>query len=125
MIKRPTKIALLFCLGASAISLILGVWSLWGLPSISGKLVTSGGILIALAGVFQLEVSNVFQRLFAEYSDLERYPGWAPSHIARQVIDNPDRPVATKLRNQFYFDVRTALWLVIAGTFLQLIGVWI
>lgn len=80
---------------------------------------------MALAGVLQLEISNFFQNLFAEYSDIERYPGWAPSHIARQVIDNPDRPIATKVRNLSFFDVQTALWLVIAGTFLQLIGVWI
>lgn len=120
MIKRLTKIAFLSCLGASVISLIFGVWSVWELPAISGKLVTSGGILMALAGVLQLEISNFFQNLFAEYSDIERYPGWAPSHIARQVIDNPDRPIATKVRNLSFFDVQTALWLVIAGTFLQL-----
>lgn len=60
MIKRLTKIAFLSCLSASVISLILGVWSVWELPAFSGKLVTSGGILMALAGVLQLEISNFF-----------------------------------------------------------------
>ncbi|WPP02520.1 hypothetical protein SFA35_26115 (plasmid) [Pseudomonas sp. HR96] len=125
MIKRLTKIGFICCLGSSVVSLGLGIWSVTGSPAMSGKLVISGGILLALAGVLQLEVSNFFQRMFAEYSDLDRYPGWAPSHVARQAIDNPDRPIATKVRNLFFFDVRTALWLIIAGTFLQLIGVWI
>lgn len=125
MIKRLTKIGFICCLGASVVSLGFSLWSVWGSPAMSGKLVNSGGILLALAGVLQLEVSNFFQRIFAEYSDLHRYPGWAPSHIARQTIDNPDRPVVTKVRNLFFFEVRMALWLIIAGTFLQLIGVWI
>ncbi|WP_324747144.1 hypothetical protein [Pseudomonas veronii] len=125
MIKRITKTAFITCLGASVVCLLVGIWSWWGQPASPGKLITSAGILLTLSGVLQLEVSNFFQQLFAEYSDLERYPGWAPSRVTREVIDNPDRPVRTSIRNITFFNVRTALWLVIIGTFIQLIGVWI
>lgn len=125
MFRRLMEIGFICCLCAAVIVLVFGVWSVWASPAISGKLVTSGGILLALAGVLQLEVSNFFQRVFTEYSNIDRYPGWAPSHVARRLIDNPDRPIANKVRSLFLYEVRTALWLVIVGTFLQLIGVWI
>lgn len=64
MLKRLTKIGFICCLGAALIVLAFGVCSVWASPAVSGKLVTSGGILLALAGVLQLEVSNFFSTNF-------------------------------------------------------------
>lgn len=82
------------------------------------------GILWELAGITQLAISGFFERIFAEYSNEGKYPYGPPSHITRNIIDNPDTPVKTGIRNLLFFDNRTGAGLIIFGLLLQLVAVW-
>jgi len=53
--------------------------------------------LATAAGVVQLEVSGLFQKIMDVYGDEEKYPYGPPSHITRQIIDNPDRPAGGQI----------------------------
>lgn len=82
------------------------------------------GLLLDIAGLVQLEVSGVFARIMEIYGDEERYPGGPPSNITREIIDNPDAPIRTGLRNWLFFDGATGLWFIFVGQVQQLAAVW-
>jgi hypothetical protein len=82
------------------------------------------GLLLDIAGLVQLEVSGVFERIIEIYGDEERYPGGPPSNITREIIDNPDTPIRTGLRNSLFFDGATGLWFIFFGQVPQLAAVW-
>lgn len=90
-----------------------------------GKLVGSSGLFLDIAGIVQLEVSGAFEALTDKYGNVDDYPGGPPSHIARQIIDDPDAPIRTGLRNMLFFQHRTGIWFLIAGFVLQLSAVWL
>jgi len=77
-----------------------------------------------IAGIIQFEVSGVFETWMEKYGDVEQYPGGPPSRITRQIIDNPDTPIRTWVRNTLFFDHRTGLQLLVLGFVMQLIGTW-
>jgi hypothetical protein len=89
------------------------------------KLVGSSGLFLDIAGIIQLEVSGAFGELIDKYGNVGDYPYGPPSHITRQIIDNPDTPIRTGIRNALFFEHRTGIWLLIAGFVLQLSAVWI
>ena len=89
-----------------------------------GKWLGTSGLLATAAGVFQLEVSGFFDKIMGEYGDSEKYPYGPPSHITREIIENPDTPLRTWVRNALFFRVRTGFWLIVLGTFMQVIAVW-
>jgi len=107
---------------AGVVALFLAFSSL-GSPHVD-RWVNSAGLLFTVSGVFQLEVSGLFSKLIDYYGNTEKFPFGPPSHITRQVSDEPDRPIATQLRNALFFRVRTGFWLIVAGTLLQLAAVW-
>jgi hypothetical protein len=90
-----------------------------------GKLVGSSGLFLDIAGIIQLEISGAFETLTNKYGNVDQYPYGPPSHITRQIIDNPDTPIRTGLRNILFFEHRTGIWFLIAGFALQLSAVWI
>jgi hypothetical protein len=90
-----------------------------------GKLVSSSGLFLDIAGIIQLEVSGAFGELIDKYGNVDDYPYGPPSHITRQIIDNPDTPIRTGIRNMLFFEHRAGIWLLIAGFVLQLSGIWI
>lgn len=92
-------------------------------PSTSVLLGTAG-LLAALSGFIQLDVTDFFGGLMREYGDDEKYPYGPPSRITRQIIDNPDRPVRTLIRNILFFRPRTGFLLVCLGTALQIVSLW-
>ena len=89
------------------------------------RLVSSSSVLIGLAGIVQLEISGLFEQWLEKYGDEEKYPYGPPSRITRQIIDNPDRPIWTWLRNTALFEKRTGFELIVLGCVLQLISIWI
>lgn len=91
----------------------------------SGKLLASAGLLATASGVFQIEVSGLFQKIIEFYGDEQEFPYGPPSYITRQIIDNPDRPFSTWLRNTFFYNVSIGFWLIIAGTLVQVFAVWV
>lgn len=89
------------------------------------KWLGTAGLLATVTGVVQLEVSGLFEKLLTHYGDAEKYPYGPPSYITREIIDNPDRPFLTWLRNTCYFDARTGFWLIVLGTMTQVLAVWV
>jgi hypothetical protein len=117
--KRFEKIILLFLLAAGVASLgfaFIGPASNW---------VTSAGLLFDIAGLVQLNISGLFEKIFTEYDDEKKYLYGPPSAVTREIIDNPDAPIRTSLRNMFYFESRTGFYLIVLGCVLQLAGVWV
>lgn len=115
--------AVLFLATLSSVSfalsyLLLGetVWVKW---------LASAGLLATAAGVVQLEVSGFFDKIMAEYGNDEKYPYGPPSRITREIIDNPDTPIRTGLRNALFFRARTGFWLIVLGTLVQVSAVWL
>lgn len=84
----------------------------------------TAGLLAALSGFVQLDVTDFFGGLMREYGDDEKYPYGPPSRITRQIIDNPDRPIRTLIRNTLFFRPRTGFLLVCFGTALQIVSLW-
>jgi hypothetical protein len=117
-LNRPKAILLLALLLGACVCLSLAlVWD-------RGKWLTSAGLMFDLAGIVQLEISGLFGRIIDEYGDEQKYPYGPPSHITRKIIDNPDRPTRSHLRNALFFDLRTGFRLIVLGCALQLAGVW-
>jgi hypothetical protein len=109
---------------ATLMAALLAASWLWIGDHIWVKWLGSAGLLATVAGVVQLEVSGFFDKIMNEYRDSEKYPYGPPSRITRQIIDNPDTPIRTWLRNVMFFRVRTGFWLIVLGTLVQVVAVW-
>jgi|GEM_PF-1913785 len=104
--------------------LILGIYSfICNFPD-SQKWIGTSGLLATITGLFQLEVSGLFEKIMEKFSDETKFPYGPPSHITRQIIDNPDAPLRTWFRNTFFFKVSTGFWLIVIGTIIQILAVW-
>ena len=124
VLKTFERAALLILLAATLGAFLIGCCSLSvGAPN-SGKWLASAGLLATAAGVFQLEVSGLFQKIMDFYSDEMKFPYGPPSHITRQIIDDVDHPIRTWLRNACFFNVSTGFWLIIGGTLVQVFAAW-
>ena len=117
--RRFVRALLIGALVAAVANLVM---SCYGQP---GKWISSAGLLFDIAGVLQLELSGLFDMLLEVYGDEEKYPYGPPSHITREIIDNPDTPFLTWLRNTFFFEHRTGIQLLGLGFALQYVGGWI
>ncbi len=102
----------------------MGFYALVSGGDASGKWFASMGLLATAAGVVQLEVSGLFEKIMEVYGDDDKYPYGPPSYITRQIIDNPDRPFSTWTRNTLFFRVSTGFWLIVLGTLIQVVTVW-
>ena len=91
----------------------------------TGKSLSSAGLLFDVVGIVQLELSGLFDDTFKQYSGEENFPGGPPSNITRQIIDNPDTPIRTWVRNSLFFERRTGFYLIVLGFYFQLAGVWL
>lgn len=123
--KKYERQTLIAVLTISVILISAGVWSYIGAMKNSGRIISSAGLVVALAGLIQLEVSGFFSEFLNKFDNEEKYPYGPPSYITREIIDNPDRPIRTKMRNLAFFDVRTGFWLIVASILLQLVGTWL
>lgn len=87
---------------------------------------TRAGLLLDIAGILQLEVSNWLNNALDVYGDAEKYPCGPPSSFTRQesIIDDPDAPWATRWKIALFGDMRMGLYLILAGCVLQLVGTW-
>jgi hypothetical protein len=122
--RRYEKIALICFLIASVLVACVIFWELYyRLPV--GRLISTDGYILAVSGLIQLEISGLFEKIMDEYGNEERYPYGPPSRIVREIIDNPDRPIRTRIRNVLFFRLRTGFELILVGTILQAIGMWL
>ena len=123
--KRYERFAFVMLLLLTAGTGVLGAYcAVKGVP-IAAKWIGTSGLLATVTGVVQLEVSGLFEKILTHYGDAEKYPYGPPSYITREIIDNPDRPFATWLRNTCFFNVRTGFWLIVFGTITQVLAVWV
>jgi hypothetical protein len=89
-----------------------------------GKWLSSAGLMFDLAGIVQLEISGLFDRILNKYGDEQKYRYGPPSHITRRIIDNPDKPIRSYLHNLLFFELKTGFRLIVLGCVFQLAGVW-
>lgn len=112
----------------SLITLVTAALSLYYLTvdhAKAAKWLATAGLLATATGVVQLEVSGLFERILDHYGNAEKYPVGPPSYIAREIIDNPDSPIATRVRNVCFFNARTGFWLIVVGTLVQVFAMWL
>jgi hypothetical protein len=91
----------------------------------AAKLIGTSGLLATATGVVQLEVSGLFAKITEEYGNEEKYPYGPPSYITREIIYNPDQPFREWLRGQAFFSTATGFWLILVGTAVQILAVWV
>ncbi|SAL06082.1 hypothetical protein AWB67_06567 [Caballeronia terrestris] len=121
-LERPVFLFLLLV----AIGCAVAAVDAWYVGNASqGRWASTAGLVTALAGVVQLEISGLFTKVIDHYSDETKYPYGPPSYITRQIIDNPDTPIRTQVGNVLFFNMRTGFWLIVCGTVLQIIGSWL
>jgi hypothetical protein len=123
--KKLDRIALIILLVASILCAIAGLLGTLALHHYAAKWLASSGLLLTMAGVVQLEVSGLFQDVMDHYNNEEIYPFGPPSYIAREIVDDPDSPTITWLRNSLFIHFRTGFWLIIIGTSVQIFAVWL
>lgn len=119
--ERALTVVLLI---GSLASLAAAIWSHWANPGMTGRFYSTAGTLLQLAGLFQLEVSGLFSKLLETYGDDDRFPLGPPSSVTRFLTDNPDDTVFGRFRNRIFHEVSTGFWLIVAGTIVQIAGVW-
>lgn len=122
--KRSARFLLCCSLALTLTSSLVGVVCLY-IGVSSAKWIQSAGIFCALAALFQLEVSGLFDHWMERYGDEEQYPYGPPSHITRQIIDDPDAPLRMRIKNTLFFEKGTGFRLGLASAALNLVGVWI
>lgn len=87
--------------------------------------ISSVGIMLVISGLLQLEVSGSITKIIAYYSNEEKFPYGPPSHVTRTIADNPDTPCRTILKNLFFHNPHTGLWLIVLGSLVQLVSLWV
>lgn len=79
------------------------------------------GLVWSLGGVLQLEIAGLFNKIFEYYQDKEQIP----SYIVRRIIDNPDTPIRTFMKNFFFRNLMFGFFLIIIGHVFQIISCFI
>lgn len=91
----------------------------------ASKWLTTAGLALTASGLFQLEVSGLFTRVLEFFSDPEEYPYGPPSAVTRELMYDPDSKVRNWFRERLLFEPRTGFWMIVAGTLVQTIAVWL
>jgi hypothetical protein len=117
--KPLTRIALLVLLAGALYSTAMAA------TGNADKWLTTAGLLLDIAGIVQLELSGLFDKIIEQYEAKDDYPGGPPSNTTRQLIDDPERPISTGLRNILFFKRRTGFYLIVFGFVFQLAGAWV
>lgn len=118
------RIVLVLMISAScsvSIAALIG-YAVESLPT--SKLFSTCSGLLALSSLYQLRISGWFEKVMALYGDEEKFPFGPPSHITRQIIDNPDQPILTAIRNYLFLDPNCGAHLAVASILAALIAAW-
>lgn len=123
--KSYERIAFVFLLTITLVVTMLGIYCAFNGWTNDAKLLGTAGLLATVTGVVQLEVSGFFKKIIEYYDDEKKYPYGPPSHVIREIIDNPDTAIFTWFRNICFFNVSTGFWLIVIGTLIQVLAVWL
>lgn len=91
----------------------------------TAKWLNTASGFFGLSAIFQARSSGWFDSVLEFYGDAKKFPFGPPSHVTRQIIDNPDTPIRTWLRNILFFEARTALVLGIVSIVLWMVAAWL
>ena len=114
------KIFILFVV-ITLIVLTLGAAKFFGFYQSTKNYLVIAGMLFQLTGLYQIEVSGFFDRIYEKYSDEEKYPYGPPSHVTRTIIDDVDHPRLTWVSNYFFRNTKFGFNLIVVGTILQIV----
>lgn len=116
---RFTQSGLLVLVALSAIAACITLYLLFLGPE-CGRLCqahrwagTVSGLLVCTA-FFQFGTTRWMAHIKEVYLNAERFPSGPPSSITRAIIDHPDYPTASALRNFLFYD----------PTFAAILGFW-
>jgi hypothetical protein len=127
--KRYERLWFVLLLLLAIDAAIYGTYSILAGWANGAKWLATSGLLATVTGVVQLEISGLFDKVFqayeSKYSNPEEYPYGPPSHITREIIWNPDAPVAMWFRDTCFFEHRTGFWLIVVGTLIQIPAAWL
>lgn len=118
------QIALLALLLMTLISLALGLAGFFVGSLAVSKWMQTASSLAGISSIIQLQISGLFEKWLAEYGDAEKYPYGPPSHITRQIIDNPDFPLQTAIRNTLFYDPYTGAKLGVLSLIISIVATW-
>lgn len=89
------------------------------------KLLNTLSVAFGLASIIQLKSAGWFEAVAAEYFDESKYPYGPPSIITRQIIDNPDSPWLSYVRNYFFYDANFGASLAVASLLVAGAAIWV
>ena len=91
------------------------------------KLLNSSALILSIAGLIQLEITGLFEKVFNYYADQQKYPFGPPSHFNRELIEthNPETPIRTWIWINLYENRMTGFWIILTSIAIQLVAIWI
>lgn len=120
--RRPFLLVLLLALLLVTLTFLYSL-ATGTLPA--GKLLGTMSAIAALASLTQLAVSGLWEKVLNTYGDVEKFPFGPPSHVTRGIMDSPDAPVWTWLRNVLFLDPRLGAHLGVASVIAGGAAVWL
>lgn len=123
--KQYERIFFLLLLAATVASGIVGIVFLIKTQPIAARWFATSGLLATVAGFVQLDISGLFDKISEKYGDENKYSHGPPSFITREIIDIPDRILFSWFRGTAFFNSSTGYWLIVVGTLIQVVAVWL
>jgi hypothetical protein len=111
--KASERIIVILLLIAALLAFAVALIAVQMAWSSSGRWFSTAGLVVALAGLFQLDHSGFFAILNREYLDQQKYPYGPPSYITREIIASPETPVKTPIISIMFFHPRTGFHLIV------------
>jgi hypothetical protein len=118
------KLILIFLLICFVSFLGLSLVEMFSNKSDGVKLLNISALVLSLAGLFQLEITGLFDKVFNFFADEDKFPYGPPSHFTRDLfeIQDPDKPIRTWLWIITFQERNTGFLLLVASVIIQIIG---
>lgn len=128
--KPFAQTTLLLLLAAILLASVFTIY-LWGWRPSAGRFFsahrwagTVSGLSVC-AAFYQYATTRWIAQVMEEFGDIEKYPFGPPSPITRAIIDNPDAPIQSAIRNFLFFDPGLAALLGLWAGVFAILSYWI